>query len=52
MLMYAMRPNKSIYSIFSGLVVVMMFTGFFGNFGLWINFDVLHFTNSPNAPPP
>jgi hypothetical protein len=26
-------------------------SGFSRNFGLWINFDILHFTNSPNAPP-
>jgi hypothetical protein len=24
---------------------------FYGNFGLWIDFDVFHFTNSPNASP-
>jgi hypothetical protein len=26
-------------------------SGYTGNFGLWIDFDDLHFTNSPNAPP-
>jgi hypothetical protein len=26
-------------------------SNFSRNFGLWIYFDVLHFTNSPNAPP-
>jgi hypothetical protein len=26
-------------------------SGFSGSYGLWIDFDVLHFTNSPNASP-
>jgi hypothetical protein len=26
-------------------------SGFSGNFGLWIDFDDLHFTDSPNTPP-
>jgi hypothetical protein len=25
--------------------------GYLGIFGLWIDFDNLHFTDSPNAPP-
>jgi hypothetical protein len=32
------------------LVCNLDMSGYTRNFGLWIDFDDLHFTNSPNAP--